>query len=145
MNDCAVQILRFSFFERKMILFRCSTMRYCSDSTKLFTLNKCFKYWRRYGTTTIANWFSRAQEVIPGGVNSPVRAFNAVEGTPPFIVSAEGAYMTDEDGNQYIDLIGSWGPMIVGHAHPKVVSAIHQNSDNRNIIWCTNEGRSVVC
>ena len=51
-------------------------------------------------------------------VNSPVRAFNAVEGTPPFIVSAEGPYMTDEDGNRYIDLIGSWGPMIVGHAHP---------------------------
>ena len=74
------------------------------------------------------NWFSRAQEVIPGGVNSPVRAFNAVEGTPPFIVSAEGPYMTDEDGNRYIDLIGSWGPMIVGHAHPEVVSAIHQTA-----------------
>ena len=67
------------------------------------------------------DWFSRAQSVIPGGVDSPVRAFNAVEGTPPFIVSAEGAYMTDEDGNRYIDLIGSWGPMIVGHAHPNVV------------------------
>ena len=74
------------------------------------------------------NWFSRAQEVIPGGVNSPVRAFNAVEGTPPFIVSAEGPYMTDEDGNRYIDLIGSWGPMIVGHAHPEVISAIHQTA-----------------
>ena len=71
------------------------------------------------------DWFDRAQTVIPGGVNSPVRAFNAVEGTPPFIVSAEGAYMTDEDDNQYIDLIGSWGPMIVGHAHPSVISAIH--------------------
>ena len=74
------------------------------------------------------DWFSRAQEVIPGGVNSPVRAFNAVEGTPPFIVSAEGPYMTDEDGNRYIDLIGSWGPMIVGHAHPKVISAIHKTA-----------------
>ena len=74
------------------------------------------------------NWFDRAQNVIPGGVNSPVRAFNAVEGTPPFIVSAKGAYMIDEDGNQYIDLIGSWGPMIVGHAHPTVVQAIHQTA-----------------
>ncbi len=74
------------------------------------------------------DWFSRAQAVIPGGVNSPVRAFNAVEGTPPFIVSAEGAHMTDEDGNRYIDLIGSWGPMIVGHAHPSVISAIHQTA-----------------
>ena len=74
------------------------------------------------------DWFSRAQSVIPGGVNSPVKAFNAVEGTPPFIVSAEGAYMTDEDGNQYIDLIGSWGPMIVGHAHPNVISAIHETA-----------------
>ena len=74
------------------------------------------------------DWFSRAQEVIPGGVNSPVRAFNAVEGTPPFIISAKGPYMTDEDGNRYIDLIGSWGPMIVGHAHPKVVSAINKTA-----------------
>ena len=74
------------------------------------------------------DWFSRAQSVIPGGVNSPVRAFNAVEGTPPFIVSAKGAYMTDEDGNRYIDLIGSWGPMIVGHAHPSVISAIHHTA-----------------
>ena len=73
-------------------------------------------------------WFFRAQTVIPGGVNSPVRAFNAVEGTPPFIVSATGPYMTDEDGNRYIDLIGSWGPMIVGHAHPEVISAIHKSA-----------------
>lgn len=74
------------------------------------------------------DWFDRAQSVIPGGVNSPVRAFNAVEGTPPFIVSAQGAYMIDEDDNRYIDLIGSWGPMIVGHANPKVVTAIHQTA-----------------
>ena len=73
-------------------------------------------------------WFERAQHVIPGGVNSPVRAFNAVEGNPPFIVSAKGAYMTDEDGNQYLDLIGSWGPMIVGHSHPQIVEAIHQTA-----------------
>ena len=72
--------------------------------------------------------FERAQHVIPGGVNSPVRAFNAVQGNPPFIVSAKGAYMTDEDGNQYLDLIGSWGPMIVGHSHPRIVEAIHRTA-----------------
>jgi glutamate-1-semialdehyde 2,1-aminomutase len=71
-------------------------------------------------------WFNRAQEVIPGGVNSPVRAFNAVEGSPPFIASAQGAYMWDQDENKYIDLIGSWGPMIVGHRHPTVIKAIQE-------------------
>jgi len=79
-------------------------------------------------TQNSQDWFTRAKTVIPGGVNSPVRAFNAVEGNPPFIVSAKGAYMIDEDGNQYIDLIGSWGPMIVGHAHPDVISAIHETA-----------------
>jgi glutamate-1-semialdehyde 2,1-aminomutase len=61
---------------------------------------------------------------LPGGVNSPVRAFKGVGGTPPFIESARGCTLTDVDGNDYIDYIGSWGPMIVGHAHPAVVSAI---------------------
>jgi glutamate-1-semialdehyde 2,1-aminomutase len=68
--------------------------------------------------------FSRAKAVIPGGVNSPVRAFKAVGGQPVFIRKAEGAYLYDEDGNRYIDYIGSWGPMILGHAHPAVVSAV---------------------
>jgi glutamate-1-semialdehyde 2,1-aminomutase len=68
--------------------------------------------------------FARAQHVIPGGVNSPVRAFRAVGGTPPFICSASGAWLTDVDGRRYIDYVGSWGPMIVGHAHPEVVSAV---------------------
>ncbi|EHP41863.1 glutamate-1-semialdehyde aminotransferase [Cupriavidus basilensis OR16] len=62
--------------------------------------------------------FDRAQQTIPGGVNSPVRAFRSVGGTPRFITRAEGAYMWDADGQRYIDYIGSWGPMIVGHAHP---------------------------
>lgn len=74
------------------------------------------------------SWFKRAQNVIPGGVNSPVRAFNAVKGEPPFIVSAKDAYMTDEDGNRYLDLIGSWGPMIVGHSHPNIVKAIQDTA-----------------
>jgi len=68
--------------------------------------------------------FADAQRYIPGGVNSPVRAFRGVGGEPRFIASSEGARITDEDGNQYIDYVGSWGPMIVGHAHPKVIKAV---------------------
>jgi glutamate-1-semialdehyde 2,1-aminomutase len=68
--------------------------------------------------------FERAKNIIPGGVNSPVRAFKSVGGNPIFIKSAKGAILTDQDDNQYIDLIGSWGPMILGHAHPEVESAI---------------------
>ena len=64
--------------------------------------------------------FERAKQFIPGGVNSPVRAFRAVGGTPLFIKSGKGAYLFDEDGNQYIDLINSWGPLILGHARPIV-------------------------
>ena len=70
--------------------------------------------------------FSRAQRVIPGGVNSPVRAFKAVGGTPRFIARAQGAYMWDADGQRYIDYIGSWGPMILGHGHPAVVAAVQE-------------------
>lgn len=68
--------------------------------------------------------FVEAQEVIPGGVNSPVRAFKAVGGTPIFMKRAQGAYLFDEDDNRYIDYINSWGPMILGHAHPAVVDAV---------------------
>jgi glutamate-1-semialdehyde 2,1-aminomutase len=70
--------------------------------------------------------FERAQRVIPGGVNSPVRAFRAVGGTPRFIARAQGAYMWDAEGTQYIDYIGSWGPMILGHGHPEVLEAIQK-------------------
>jgi len=68
--------------------------------------------------------FERARHRIPGGVNSPVRAFKAVGGTPRFIRSAVGAWLTDEDGRRYVDYIGSWGPMILGHQHPAVVEAV---------------------
>lgn len=68
--------------------------------------------------------FAEAQDFIPGGVNSPVRAFKSVGGNPIFIRRAEGAYLYDEDGNAYIDLINSWGPMILGHGHPEVVEAV---------------------
>jgi glutamate-1-semialdehyde 2,1-aminomutase len=71
-----------------------------------------------------AAWFERARRVIPGGVNSPVRAFGAVGGTPPFIVRGNGPYLYDADGREYVDLVCSWGPMILGHAHPAVVEAV---------------------
>ena len=70
--------------------------------------------------------FSRAQHVIPGGVNSPVRAFRAVGGTPRFIKRAQGAYLWDAEGQRYIDYIGSWGPMILGHGHPAVLEAVQK-------------------
>jgi len=68
--------------------------------------------------------FDRAAAVTPGGVNSPVRAFRAVGGTPRFMVSGAGAYLTDADGREYVDLVCSWGPMILGHAHPEVIAAV---------------------
>lgn len=74
--------------------------------------------------TASKNLFKRAQKVIPGGVNSPVRAFKAVGGSPIFVKSAKGAYLYDENDNRYIDYISSWGPMILGHAHPEVIDAI---------------------
>jgi glutamate-1-semialdehyde 2,1-aminomutase len=78
------------------------------------------------GAARSAELFERAQRVIPGGVNSPVRAFRAVGGTPRFMVSGQGAYLTDVDGNRYVDLVASWGPMIHGHAHPAIVEAVQQ-------------------
>jgi glutamate-1-semialdehyde 2,1-aminomutase len=74
--------------------------------------------------------YAKAQQFIPGGVNSPVRAFKAVGGDPIFFKSASGAYMTDEDGNQYIELINSWGPMILGHAHPLIEKAVRKAMKN---------------
>ena len=74
--------------------------------------------------------FSEAKKYIPGGVNSPVRAFKSVGGSPVFASKALGAYVFDEDGNKYIDYISSWGPMILGHAHPKVVRAISETAKN---------------
>ncbi|MFM7931651.1 MAG: aminotransferase class III-fold pyridoxal phosphate-dependent enzyme, partial [Pirellula sp.] len=68
--------------------------------------------------------FERAKKLIPGGVNSPARAFGAVGGHPLFIEHAKGAYLFDLDGNRFIDYIGSWGPMILGHAHEQVIESI---------------------
>src|SRR5262245_8579635 len=70
--------------------------------------------------------FDRACRVLPGGVNSPARAFGAVGGQPLFIARGSAAHLFDLDGNQYLDYVGSWGPLILGHAHPRVVQAVEQ-------------------
>src|SRR5215208_2231764 len=70
--------------------------------------------------------FARAQQLMPGGVNSPARAFGGVGGEPIVFDRAQGAYLFDVDGNRYIDYIGSWGPMILGHGHPKVLEAVQR-------------------
>ena len=80
--------------------------------------------------TLSSAYFERAKELIPGGVNSPVRAFKSVGGNPVFIKSAKGAYLHDVDGNTYVDLIGSWGPMLFGHAHPVIEEALRQALGN---------------
>src|ERR1700688_3863580 len=68
--------------------------------------------------------FRRAEEIIPGGVNSPVRAFRSVGGNPPFIARGEGSHLYDLDGNEYIDYVCSWGPLLLGHRHPAIVEAV---------------------
>jgi glutamate-1-semialdehyde 2,1-aminomutase len=85
-----------------------------------------FKEWQMSGRTNSSAAMDRAREVTPGGVNSPVRAFGSVGGTAPFIASAAGSRLTDIDGNDYVDLICSWGPMLHGNAHPAVVEAVRE-------------------
>src|SRR5712675_2342070 len=70
--------------------------------------------------------FARAQKLIPGGVNSPVRAFRGVGGTPPFIARGEGSHLFDVDGNEYIDYVCSWGPLLLGHRHPEILAALEK-------------------
>mgnify|MGYP003674151003 FL=1 len=74
--------------------------------------------------------FARAQKHIPGGVNSPVRAFKAVGGTPPFITKADGPYLYDADGKEYIDYVQSWGPMVLGHNNPAIRQAVIDAAHN---------------
>src|SRR6202050_1450294 len=69
-------------------------------------------------------FFQRAQELIPGGVNSPVRAFRSVGGNPLFIAQGQGAHIFDVDGNEFIDYVGSWGPLLLGHRHPEIIAAL---------------------
>ena len=78
--------------------------------------------------STNQSLFDRAVKVIPAGVNSPVRAFRSVGGTPRFFERAQGAYLWDVEGKRYIDYVGSWGPAIVGHAHPAVIRAVQERA-----------------
>src|SRR3989304_2940288 len=80
----------------------------------------------RMKTAASKKLFRQAKKLIPGGVNSPVRAVRSVGGTPLFVAKAAGATVTDVDGNTFLDYVSSWGPMILGHAHPKIVSAIRK-------------------
>jgi glutamate-1-semialdehyde 2,1-aminomutase len=84
--------------------------------------------------------FARAQRSIPGGVNSPVRAFRSVGGTPRFLTRAQGAYVWDADGQQYTDYVGSWGPAILGHAHPEVIEAVQRAAVNGLSFGAPTEG-----
>ncbi|WP_314507618.1 glutamate-1-semialdehyde 2,1-aminomutase [uncultured Microbacterium sp.] len=86
--------------------------------------------------------FARAQAVIPGGVNSPVRAYRSVGGTPRFLVSARGPYVTDVDGREYIDLVCSWGPALLGHAHPDVVRAVQDAATRGLSFGATTPGEA---
>lgn len=88
--------------------------------------------------------FKRASELIPGGVNSPVRAFGSVGSTPRFIKSAKGATLTDADDNTYIDMVGSWGPMIMGHAHPAVVAAIAEAANQGTSFGAPTERETLL-
>jgi glutamate-1-semialdehyde 2,1-aminomutase len=89
-------------------------------------------------------WHERAQKVIPGGVSSPVRAFRAVGGTPRYLVRGEGAWVTDVDGRSYVDLVGSWGPMILGHAHPDVVSAVQSAAADSSSFGAPSTGEVLL-
>ncbi len=86
--------------------------------------------------------FEKARQVIPGGVNSPVRAFGAVGGTPVFIASGKGSRITDIDGNTYIDYLGSWGPLILGHAHPEVVAAVRAAAERGSSFGAPTEAET---
>ncbi len=88
--------------------------------------------------------FERAQKTIPGGVNSPVRAFKSVGGAPRFIERAQGAYMWDAEGKRFIDYIGSWGPMILGHNHPAVIEAVHKAVDCGLSFGAVTEGEIAI-
>jgi glutamate-1-semialdehyde 2,1-aminomutase len=88
--------------------------------------------------------FERAETVVPGGVNSPVRAFGAVGGTPRFVAAGRGPYLVDADGNRYVDLICSWGPMILGHAHPSVTEAVHRAAEAGTSYGAPTEGEVLL-
>src|SRR5438132_4292919 len=86
--------------------------------------------------------FARARQLIPGGVNSPARAFGGVGGEPIFFERGEGAYLFDLDGNRYIDYVGSWGPLILGHCHPRVVEALREAAGRGSSFGAPTEAES---
>ena len=86
------------------------------------------------------NLYNLALELMPGGVNSPVRSFSGVGGTPPFLSKGNGAYVTDVDGNEYLDFLGSWGPLILGHAHPSILSALQNAVSDGTSFGAPTEG-----
>jgi glutamate-1-semialdehyde 2,1-aminomutase len=88
--------------------------------------------------------FQEAQNYLPGGVDSPVRAFKAVGGTPPFIVRGRGSRLYDADGNEFIDYVGSWGPLVLGHAHPRVVEAIKKAAERGTSFGAPTEGETTL-
>ncbi|HWA81871.1 MAG TPA: aminotransferase class III-fold pyridoxal phosphate-dependent enzyme, partial [Fimbriimonadaceae bacterium] len=93
-----------------------------------------------YSVAHSASLFSRAQELLPGGVNSPVRAFRAVGGAPIFFERAEGSKLVDVDGNGYIDYVSSWGAVILGHAHPAVTKAVSTAASRGTSFGAPHEG-----
>src|SRR4051812_44210296 len=88
--------------------------------------------------------FARAKELLPGGVNSPVRAFRGVGGTPVFFRSGAGAWLTDVDGNRYVDFVGSWGPMILGHAYRPIIDAITDAASRGTSFGAPHEGEVLI-
>ncbi|HLF66735.1 MAG TPA: aminotransferase class III-fold pyridoxal phosphate-dependent enzyme, partial [Gammaproteobacteria bacterium] len=98
-----------------------------------------------YTTTRSHALFEEAQKYIPGGVNSPVRAFKAVGGTPIFFKRGQGAHLFDEDDNQYIDYVGSWGPLILGHCDPDVVHAVQQAATQGLSFGAPTQGETQLC
>ena len=83
--------------------------------------------------------FKEARRYLPGGVNSPVRAFNSVGGTPPFIVGGQGSRIYDADGNEYIDYVCSWGPLVLGHSYAEVVEAVKRAADKGTSFGASTE------
>src|SRR5258707_12927133 len=86
--------------------------------------------------------FARARQLMPGGVNSPARAFGGVGGEPIFFERGEGAYLFDLDGNRYVDYVGSWGPLILGHCHPRVVEALREAAARGSSFGAPTEAES---
>lgn len=112
----------------------------CDRSSQFFLLNQVIKMqW-----TKSKEAFDRANDVFPGGVNSPVRAFRSVGGSPPFIARAAGSHLWDVDGNKYIDYVGAWGPAILGHAHPQVVAAVAAAAANGLCYGAPSEGETAL-